>query len=271
MDTLALGAVDALLRRRARRDRAVAALRRDAARPGTASTTRCCSGRSPAWSCSRRRREPDHALHRPRAALDPALRAVRDRPAPAHLARGRAEVPGGRVGGLGDAALRAGARSTAPPGRWSSTASPRAIGTRHRGRRRDPLLLTGIALCATGLAFKASVAPVPPVDAGRLPGRPHADHHLHGGGHQGGRVRGVPAPVRPRASGSAQLDWGPALAVLAAVTIVVGNVGAIAAALAQAACSPGRAWRRPATCSPAWSWAPSSASRPPRSTSPSTC
>ena len=30
-----------------------------------------------------------------------------------------------------------------------------------------------------------------------------------------------------RAFGCAQLDWGPALAVLAAVTIVIGNVGAI--------------------------------------------
>ena len=40
---------------------------------------------------------------------------------------------------------------------------------------------------------------VPPVDARRLPGRAHADHHLHGGGHQGGGVRRDPAAVRPRA------------------------------------------------------------------------
>ncbi len=40
--------------------------------------------------------------------------------------------------------------------------------------------------------------PVPPVDAGRLPGRAHAGHRLHGRGHQGSRVRSVPEAVRPR-------------------------------------------------------------------------
>ncbi len=40
---------------------------------------------------------------------------------------------------------------------------------------------------------------VPPVVARRLPGRSHAGHGVHGHGHEGRRVRGHPAPVRPRA------------------------------------------------------------------------
>ena len=37
---------------------------------------------------------------------------------------------------------------------------------------------------------------VPPVDAGRLRGRPDADHRVHGGGDEGGGVRGPAAAVR---------------------------------------------------------------------------
>jgi NADH-quinone oxidoreductase subunit N len=91
----------------------------------------------------------------------------------------------------------------------------------------DPLLLTGIALAAAGLAFKASVAPfhawTPDV------------------------YEGAPTPVTAfmavatktaafaiilrlfdEALVSAQLQWAPALAALAVITIIVGNVGAIA-------------------------------------------
>src|SRR4051794_627132 len=91
----------------------------------------------------------------------------------------------------------------------------------------DPLLLTGIALSAVGLAFKASVAPfhtwTPDV------------------------YQGAPTPVTAfmavatKAAAFAILlrffdkallpahgDWAPALAALATVTIVIGNVGAIA-------------------------------------------
>jgi NADH-quinone oxidoreductase subunit N len=90
----------------------------------------------------------------------------------------------------------------------------------------DPLLLTGVALAATGFAFKASVAPF---------------HQWTPDVYQG-----APTPitafmaVATKAAAFAiflrffdeaivdtQLDWGPALAVLAAVTIVIGNVGAI--------------------------------------------
>jgi NADH-quinone oxidoreductase subunit N len=91
----------------------------------------------------------------------------------------------------------------------------------------DPLLLTGIALAATGLAFKASVAPfhawTPDV------------------------YEGAPTPVTAfmavatktaafaiilrlfdEALVTVQVQWAPALAALAVITIVVGNVGAIA-------------------------------------------
>ena len=90
----------------------------------------------------------------------------------------------------------------------------------------DPLLLTGIALSMVGLAFKASVAPfhqwTPDV------------------------YEGAPTPVtafmavatKAAAFGAflrlfdvalldASGDWAPALAVLATITIVVGNVGAL--------------------------------------------
>jgi NADH-quinone oxidoreductase subunit N len=90
----------------------------------------------------------------------------------------------------------------------------------------DPLTLTGVALCIVGRGFKASVAPfhqwTPDV------------------------YEGAPTPVtafmavatKVAAFGvflrffdvaliSVQSDWGPALAVLATITIVVGNVGAL--------------------------------------------
>jgi NADH-quinone oxidoreductase subunit N len=90
----------------------------------------------------------------------------------------------------------------------------------------DPLMLTGIGLCVVGLCFKSSVAPfhqwTPDV------------------------YEGAPTPVtafmavatKAAALGAflrffdvallqAQASWGPALAVLATITILVGNVGAL--------------------------------------------
>ena len=91
----------------------------------------------------------------------------------------------------------------------------------------DPLLLTGIALSATGLGFKGSVAPF---------------HQWTPDVYQG-----APTPITTfmavatkaaafavflrffdQALLSSQTDWGPALAALATATIVIGNVGAIA-------------------------------------------
>jgi len=90
----------------------------------------------------------------------------------------------------------------------------------------DPLTLSGVALCVAGLCFKASVAPfhqwTPDV------------------------YEGAPTPVtafmavttKVAAFGvflrffdvaliNTQVSWGPALAVLATITILVGNVGAL--------------------------------------------
>ena len=99
--------------------------------------------------------EPRRAVHRLRAAVDPAVRAVRDAHAPRALAGVGPEVPDHRLGRLGDAAVRAGARCTA-----------RRASTDYAGDRRaapaladDVLFLTGVALVLAGLAFKASVAP----------------------------------------------------------------------------------------------------------------
>jgi NADH-quinone oxidoreductase subunit N len=94
------------------------------------------------------------------------------------------------------------------------------------GLATDPLTLTGIALCVAGLCFKASVAPfhqwTPDV------------------------YEGAPTPVtafmavttKVAALGvflrffdvaliGAQASWGPAVAALATITILVGNVGAL--------------------------------------------
>jgi NADH-quinone oxidoreductase subunit N len=91
----------------------------------------------------------------------------------------------------------------------------------------DPLLLTGIALALAGLAFKASVAPF---------------HQWTPDVYQG-----APTPITAfmavatkaaafaiilrffdKALIDAHTNWAPAMAALAAVTIIVGNAGAIA-------------------------------------------
>ena len=55
--------------------------------------------------------------------------------------------------------------------------------------RTDVLLLTGLALVVAGLAFKASVAPFHQWTPDVYEGAPTADHRVHGGGDEGGRVR----------------------------------------------------------------------------------
>ena len=98
--------------------------------------------------------------------------------------------------------------------RRAGTARDRpADADRHRAVRRRALL--------QGLGGAVS-----PVDARRLRGRADADHGVHGGRDEGRRVRRVPALLRRRADRRA-VDWGPALAALATITIIVGNVGAL--------------------------------------------
>ena len=141
------------------------------------------------------------------------------------VARGRPEVPGGRLGRLRDAALRAGAdlrRHRARPTRRHRGASRRPT----RGRA-DPLLLTGIALAAAGLAFKASVAPFHQWTPDVYQGAPTPITTFMAVATKAAAFA-VLIRLFDYALGLTQLDWGPALAVLAATTIVIGNVGAIA-------------------------------------------
>jgi NADH-quinone oxidoreductase subunit N len=90
----------------------------------------------------------------------------------------------------------------------------------------DPLLLTGLALSLTGFAFKASIAPFHQWTPDVYQGAPTP-------------VTGFMAVATKAAAlgllirflleplGAAELLWGPALAVLAWITIIVGNVGAL--------------------------------------------
>ena len=93
--------------------------------------------------------------------------------------------------------------------------------------KSDPLFLTGVALCATGLAFKASVAPFHQWTPDVYEGAPTPITTFMAVATKAAAFA-VIIRLFDHAFGLAQLDWGPALAMLAAVTIVVGNVGAIA-------------------------------------------
>ena len=91
----------------------------------------------------------------------------------------------------------------------------------------DPLLLTGIALSATGLAFKGSVAPFHQWTPDVYQGAPTPITTF-----MAVATKAAAFAVFLRLFGSAlglsHLDWGPALAALATATIVIGNVGALA-------------------------------------------
>jgi NADH-quinone oxidoreductase subunit N len=91
----------------------------------------------------------------------------------------------------------------------------------------DPLLLTGIALAATGLAFKASVAPFHQWTPDVYQGAPTPITTFMAVATKAAAL-GVTLRLFDHALGLTQLDWGPALAALATATIVIGNVGAIA-------------------------------------------
>jgi NADH-quinone oxidoreductase subunit N len=90
----------------------------------------------------------------------------------------------------------------------------------------DPLLLLGIGLAATGLAFKASVAPFHQWSPDVYQGAPTP---ITGFMATATKAAAFVAILRvfDHALGLEQLNWGPALAALAAVTIVIGNVGAL--------------------------------------------
>jgi NADH-quinone oxidoreductase subunit N len=91
----------------------------------------------------------------------------------------------------------------------------------------DPLLLTGIGLTIVGLAFKASVAPFHQWTPDVYEGAPTPITAFMAVATKAAAF-GVMLRLFDVALIDASADWAPALATLAAVTIVVGNVGALA-------------------------------------------
>ena len=91
----------------------------------------------------------------------------------------------------------------------------------------DKLILIGIALCATGLAFKLSIAPFHQWTPDVYQGAPTPVTAFMAVATKAAAFA-VMARFFEVALGPAVGDWQPALAALAAVSIVVGNVGALA-------------------------------------------
>jgi NADH-quinone oxidoreductase subunit N len=101
-----------------------------------------------------------------------------------------------------------------------------AIATQVSDVVNDPLLLTGIALAVAGLGFKASVAPFHQWTPDVYEGAPTPITAFMAVATKAAAL-GVFLRFFDVALIDAQGDWGPALAVLAAITIVIGNVGAL--------------------------------------------
>ena len=90
----------------------------------------------------------------------------------------------------------------------------------------DPLMLTGIALCVAGLCFKASVAPFHQWTPDVYEGAPTPVTAFMAVATKVAAL-GVFLRFFDVALVGAQSNWGPAVAVLATITIIVGNVGAL--------------------------------------------
>ncbi|HEY8770173.1 MAG TPA: NADH-quinone oxidoreductase subunit N, partial [Thermoleophilaceae bacterium] len=90
----------------------------------------------------------------------------------------------------------------------------------------DPLLLTGVALALTGLAFKASVAPFHQWTPDAYQGAPTPITSFMAVATKAAAFA-IFLRLLDEALTKTQLDWAPALSVLAALTIVIGNAGAI--------------------------------------------
>ena len=91
----------------------------------------------------------------------------------------------------------------------------------------DPLLLTGVALTVAGLAFKASVAPFHQWTPDVYEGAPTPVTSFMAVATKAAAFA-VLLRLFDYALADVQTLWAPALAALATVTIVIGNVGAIA-------------------------------------------
>jgi NADH-quinone oxidoreductase subunit N len=90
----------------------------------------------------------------------------------------------------------------------------------------DPLLLTGVALAAVGLAFKASVAPFHQWTPDVYQGAPTPITAFMAVATKAAAFA-ILLRLFAHAFPELQDEWAPALAALATITIVIGNVGAI--------------------------------------------
>jgi len=93
-------------------------------------------------------------------------------------------------------------------------------GRRPPDARRDRAGARGVRVQGFGRAL-------PPVDPRRLRGRADPDHGLHGHRDQGGPRSACSCGSSTWPLVGAQNTWAPWLAVLATITIIVGNVGAL--------------------------------------------
>jgi NADH-quinone oxidoreductase subunit N len=111
-------------------------------------------------------------------------------------------------------------------GATGSTDFTRIATAIHDGMGHDALLLTGIALTVVGLAFKASIAPFHQWAPDVYEGAPTPVTAFMAVATKAA-VFGVFLRLFDVALIDAQVDWAPILAVLATITIIVGNLGAL--------------------------------------------
>jgi NADH-quinone oxidoreductase subunit N len=131
------------------------------------------------------------------------------------------------IGSVGSATLLYGlALMYGATGQTDFSAIANAIGASNAVGITDPLLLTGVALAATGLAFKASVAPFHQWTPDVYQGAPTPITTFMAVATKAAAFA-IFLRLFDQALADSQLEWGPALAALATTTIVIGNVGAI--------------------------------------------
>ncbi|HEY2334836.1 MAG TPA: NADH-quinone oxidoreductase subunit N [Solirubrobacterales bacterium] len=129
------------------------------------------------------------------------------------------------VGSLGSATLLYG-MSFLYGGTGSTDFSGIAAGIAQKGLLSDPLVLVGIGMTAVGLAFKTSIAPFHQWTPDVYEGAPTPITSFMAVATKAAAfavfVRFFDVALAPQAN-----EWQPALAVLAALSIVIGNVGAL--------------------------------------------
>jgi NADH-quinone oxidoreductase subunit N len=129
------------------------------------------------------------------------------------------------VGSLGSATLLYG-MSFLYGGSGSTDFAGIAAGISQKGVLGDPLILVGIGMTAVGLAFKTSIAPFHQWTPDVYEGAPTPITSFMAVATKAAAfavfIRFFDVALAPQAN-----EWQPALAVLAALSIVIGNVGAL--------------------------------------------